>query len=790
MFQNYLKITLRSLRKHKGYAFINITGLAVGMACCLIIVLFVRDELSTDRFHADADRIYRMVMNIQMGEREIETGAPMALPEALVQETRTVASATGLSYAKRVVVEQEPSLFYESRFFFADAAFFEVFSFDLARGNPATALAEPFSVILAPAMANKYFPNRDAVGETLTLDQHVYTVTGILSTVPANSHLQFNFIASLATQQSLDPDDDPWSPSDVLTYARLAPNATPEAFQADLDQLSETYLSKFDSDRRNLKKEPFTDIYFNSFYAVDKGLRGSMEYLYIFSAIAALILLIACINYMNLATARASRYAKEVGVRKVVGAHRQQLIGRFMSESLFFSVAALLLAIGLVELALPSFNEITRKTLTVPYFDDVLLMVMWLSVGLGTGFLAGSYPAFFLSKFKPASVLKGSLSVGTGRAWLRKGLVVFQFATTVVFFVGTLVVQGQLDHLQTKRLGFNKDQVVVLPAAGPIQEQYATFKAEVQHVPGVRGVASAPMPSPGGLAPVRLEGEPEGSYNFQSSYVVDGDFISLMEIEMVHGRALDANLPSDLEGSVLINEAAMQAFGWTDDPLSHRLDRLGEGLEMVPSQVVGVVRDFNFRSLKNEIKPLIVHLTESRYQNVLVKVDPARIPETLESLQATWATFAPEHPFEYSFLDERFASFYRAEQRLGQIFQYFSFLAILIACLGLFGLATFMAEQRTKEIGVRKVFGASTSSLIVLLSQDFVKLILIAFVLATPIAFILLTHWLDDFPYRIAISSGVFILAGGASLLIALSTVAYQAIRASLANPIDSLRYE
>lgn len=790
MLQNYLKITLRSLRKHKGYAFINITGLAVGMACCLIIVLFVRDELSTDRFHAEADRIYRISMRVQMGDTDIQTGAPLALPHALIDESTHVSGAIRLSFAQRAIVERTSEMFYESDFVFADSAFFSFFAFDLAQGNPYTALSQPFSVVLSQEMAEKYFPNENALGETLAINHRDYTVTGILAPIPTQSHLQFNFLASSATQQVLDPEDDPWSPSGSRTYARLAPGATPEALQADLDQLAEAHISRFDSDTRTLAKERFTDIYFNSFYAEDKGLRGSLEYLYTFSAIAVLILLIACINYMNLATARASRYAKEVGVRKVVGAHRQQLIGRFMSESLLFSVGALLLAIGLVELALPTFNEITRKTLTVPYFDDVLLMVLWLSVGLGTGFLAGSYPALFLSKFKPVAVLKGGLGTSSGRGWLRKGLVVFQFAITVVFFVGTLVVQAQLDYLQTKRLGFNKDQVLVLPSQPPIREQYTTFKGEVQGLPGVLGVASAPMPSSGAMSPVRLEGDPEDAYNYHRTYVIDGDFLSMMDIELVHGRALDADRATDLEGSVLINEAAMRAFGWTDDPLTHQLERLGKGFEMVTSQVVGVVRDFNYRSLKNEVQPLILQLTESRYQNVLVKVAPAQIPETLEALQATWATFAPEHPFEYSFLDERFASFYRAEQRLGQIFQYFSFLAILIACLGLFGLATFMAEQRTKELGVRKVFGASVSSLVVLLSQDFVKLILIAFVLATPIAYILLTHWLDDFAYRVTISSGVFLLAGGASLLIALGTVSYQAIKASLANPIDSLRYE
>lgn len=788
MFKNYLKITLRSLRKHKGYAFINITGLAVGMACCLLIVLFVRDELSVDRFHDDPDRIYRLGMVIQMGESEINTGTPLALAKTLVEEKTTVSEAARLTYARRTVLQQNEELFFEPRFYFADPAFFDVFAFPLAQGNPETALAEPFTVVLGSEMAAKYFPDQSAMGQTLTLDQEVYTVTGILESVPANSHLQFNFIASLATELELNPEDDVWSPSGTTTYAHLAPSATSEAFQADLDLIAETHLARFDV--RTLQKTRFTDIYFGSNFTRGEGLHGSMEYIYIFSAIALLILLIACINYMNLATARASRYAKEVGVRKVVGAHRQQLIGRFLSESLLFSAASLLLAIGLVELVLPTFNAITGKALAVPYFDDLVLMTLWLTVGLGTGLLAGSYPAFFLSKFKPVVVLKGSLQTGTSRAWLRKSLVVFQFAVTVIFFVGTLVVQAQLDFLQTERLGFNKEQVVVLPTTPAIRNQYNTFKAEAQQVTGVAGVTSAPMPSQGSLMPIRLEGQPEGEYNFQNTFLIDDDFLSLMDIELVQGRNLNSDLATDLEGSVLLNEAAARAFGWTDDPLNRQLDRLGEGRELVTSQVVGIVRDFKYQSLKNEVKPLVLQLTGSRQHNILVKVNAANLRETLTGLGDLWQRFVPERPFEYTFLDDRFAEFYESEQRLGRIFNYFSFLAILIACLGLFGLAAFMAEQRTKEIGIRKVLGASVGGLVVLLSRDFVKLVTIAFILAVPLAYTVMTQWLDKFVYRIDLTSGVFLLAGLAALAIAVGTVSYQAIKAAFANPIDSLRYE
>lgn len=790
MLQNYIRVTLRSLRKNKGYAVINITGLAVGMACCLIIVLFVRDELSTDRFHTEADRIYRVSMHVQIGDTYIQTGTPLALASALTDEGISISDAILLSSPQRVIVEHSSTMFYESDFVFADSAFFGFFDFRLAHGNAETALNRPFSVVISQEMAEKYFAESNALGATLAINHRDYTVTGILAPIPAQSHLQFNFLASFSTQHVLAPAENSWAPSGSHTYARLAPGATPEAFQIDLDRIAQAHVSTFNADTRTFSIKRFTDLYFSGYFAGDRGLRGSIEYLYTFSAIAALILLIACINYMNLSTARARRYAKEVGVRKVVGAQRRQLIGRFLTESLLFSIVALLLAISLVELALPTFNAVTQKTLSVPYVNDVWLMALWLSVGLSTGFLSGSYPAFFLSKFKPIAVLKGSWDLDSRRSLLRKGLVIFQFTVTIIFFVGTLVVQAQLDHLQSKRLGFNKDQVIVLPSQPPVREHYTTFKAEIQQVPGVLGVASAPMPSSGYWSAIRLKGAPENASNYHRTYVIDGDFISMMDIEIVHGRALDPTLATDLEGSILINEAAMRAFGWTEDPLSHELERLGTDYTMVTSQVVGVVRDFNYRSLKDEVGPLILQLTNTRYENILVKVDPARIPETLKALQTSWSTFAPQHPFEYQFLDEHFASFYRTEERLGQIFRYFSFLTILIASLGLFGLATFMAEQRTKEIGVRKVFGASMSRLVIMLSQDFVKLVLIAFVLATPIAYILLTHWLSDFAYRIAISSSVFLFAGGAALLIAIITVSYQAIKASLTNPIDSLRYE
>lgn len=809
MFKNYLKIAFRNLRKHKGYSVINIAGLAIGMACCALIMLYVQHESSYDRFHQHADRLYRVALDAGIGGRFVKsatTSAPMAA--TLVRELPEVENAGRFWPVNRVLVSHGEKRFYEDNLIYADGRVLSMFSFPLVQGEANTALAEPNSIVITEAMAEKYFGSEPALGKVLRYDNRAdYKVTGVLKNPPANSHVRFDMLVSLNSRpQSENPR---WISNSYYTYVLLRESASPAQLEAKFPGLVRKYVApqieavlgqSYDQAIAAGAKwgyflEAVPDIYLHSRVENQIGATSDINYLYILTAIALFILLIAGINFMNLATARSANRAKEVGMRKVLGSVRLQLVKQFLSESVLLAFLALLIALLLIELLLPVFNRLADKELPVYVFANAGFVMSLAIVALITGLLAGVYPALVLSSFQPIAVLKGSLKAGAKSPWLRSTLVVLQFAISIILLIGTGVVFKQLDYMRNKRLGFTKEQVVVLPietATG--LRNYESFREQLLQNPSFVEVATA-SGVPGRLdndTAFRPEGAPEEVVYPLQIFRGSVDLLSTLEIEMVAGRAFAREFVSDTSEACIINETAARLMGMTpESALGKTLTEIGTTPEQSDVRtIIGVVKDFHIESLHREIKPLVMSIVPREFANVVARIRPENIPSTIAFLQDKWQAFEPGYPFRYFFLDEDFGRLFRNEERQSRIFGGFTILAILIACLGLFGLASFIAEQRTKEIGVRKVLGASVQQIILLLSKDFTKLVAIAFALAAPVAYFAMNKWLQDFAYRTDLNPIIFVLAGVLALLIAWLTVSYQAIKAALTNPVEALRYE
>lgn len=802
MLNNYLKIARRNLIKHKGYTAINIAGLAVGMACCYLILLYVRNELSYDRFHEKAERIYRVLATFeQNGQKSAPltvTSAPIA--PALQQEYPEVITAVRLrETARRVLVAQHEKKFYEEKFYFADAQLFELFDFPLQQGDPRTALQDPHAIIISPEAAEKYFGNENPMGKTLTaeLGNREFKVTGVLAKIPSNSHLQPNFIVPFENGAGTNLNN--WWGFSYYAYLLLPENVP----AAELEKKFPDFIHKHYANtpagypKLALQLQPLTDIHLHSNFDDRAGELGSMTYLYLFSALAFFVLIIACINFMNLATARSQQRAKEVGVRKLVGVQRSMLIMQFLSESLLLAFLALIVAAGLVEFFLPFFNQLSGKALEVNYFQEGFVAAGFIAIALLVGILAGSYPAFFLSRFQPVEVLKGKFSRHLGGARLRQALVVAQFAISIVLIAGTLIIHNQLEFMRNKKLGFDKEQVVVVPLTGrEAGRKWPALKTELLRHPEISSVtASSSMPADEGWwqTGARVESanaeEEQVVYTFQ----IDYDFVKTLGIDVAAGRDFSPAFASDSSAAFIVNEAAVKKFGWgtAEAALGKKFSWLGEGPDIAKTgTVIGVTKDFHFRGLHEQIAPAVFHLMPYRMDFLALRILPQQAPRALEILKQAWLEFDPAHPLEYSFLDDKVDSIYQSEETLRRIMGLFSSLAIFVAGLGLLGLASFTTEQRTKEIGVRKVLGASVPGVVLLLSKDFAKLVLIAFLIATPIAYLAMRKWLEDFAYRTDIGLQVFLLSGVLAVIIAFLTVSYQAIKAALANPVEALRYE
>lgn len=806
MIRNYFKIAFRNLVKNKVFSAINVFGLAIGIATCLIIVLFIQDELSYDRYNEKADRIVRVVFRAMMNGEAIKESVTMAPTAHTIKndypEVQTVARLRKYGNQKITVGEKT---FKDENLAYVDASFFQIFTLPFIKGNPKTALVEPNTIVITQATANKYFGNEDPIGKVLTFKdwKQVYKVTGVIEKVPINSHFHFDLFGSMESLE--DAKGTSWMQSGYYSYLLLQKGYDYKKLEAKLPQVVDKYmapqiekglgvtLAEFRKKGNDvgLYLQPLTDIHLFSDFTVNLEPGGDVRYVYIFGAIAIFMLLIACINFMNLSTAGASKRAKEVGIRKVLGSVKYELIGQFLLESLMLTFFALVLALVVVKITLPLFNDLSGKELSLQFTNYPLVVAGLILFGLLVSILAGSYPAFFLSSFKPVSVLKSKFMAAGKTIGLRSGLVVFQFMISISLIIGTTIVYQQLSYIQSKKLGYNKDQLLVLRNSWALGQNELIFRDQLLKDPRVVNVTISGH-TPAGPTNTNMSGTyPDERMNENRRtiiYQVDDQYIPTMGMELVSGRNFSKEFTTDSSG-VIINETAAKIYGWGKDAVGHTVNRFtnNEGGKK-GYKVLGVVKDFHFRSMHEEIAPLMMVLERS--PGLIIKVKTQDIASLLKDMKSQWAAFNVEEPFNYAFLDELFNKAYLAEQKTGVILGIFTGLTIFIACLGLFGLATFTAEQRIKEIGIRKVLGANISQIVVLLSIDFVKLILIACLIAFPLGYWGMDKWLQDFAYRVDIKWTVFVLAGLGAISIALLTISFQAIKAALTNPIKSLKTE
>ncbi|MEO6284891.1 MAG: ABC transporter permease [Dyadobacter sp.] len=810
MIRNYFKIAWRNLVRNRAFSAINISGLAIGLASCMLISLYVLDELSFDRFHTKGDRIVRVFFKgIMQGGIMNEAHVMPPTATTLKADYPEVEEATRLRQGGNPLILIGEKLFTDDRLAFVDSNFLNVFTFPLIQGNPKTVLLDPNSVVISETAAEKYFGKQDPIGKILNMKEWKanYKVTGIMKDMPANSHFRYDLLASMSTLQ--EAKSTSWMVSEFFTYLVLQKGYDYKRLEAKLPQTVAKYMGPqlkqglgmtLDEFRKKgndigLYLQPFTDIHLHSTFQYDLGTNGDLQYVYIFGAIAIIMLLIACINFMNLSTAGSSKRAREVGVRKVMGSEKIELVGQFLMESILLTGIALILGTLICLISLPLLNNISGKNLGLHLDALPALIPALVLFGLFVGVFAGSYPAFFLSSFKPISVLKGGSAViklsSSGRTiGLRSTLVVFQFFISITLMVGTAVVYQQLKFIQNKKLGYDKDQVLVVPAwaLGKNQEVYREEllrDSRVSHI------------SLSGYVPAG----PSGNNNFMISpenntsqlvktlrYEVDYEYMATLGMQMKEGRNFSKDFGTD-STAIILNETAAKTLGWKNDAINKTVSRRDNSGSTATFRVIGIVKDFHFKSLHEPISPLVMTLTQNNGW-MIIKTKNKEVTGLLATMEKQWNSFKPDLPFSYTFLDARYNETYKAEQKTGQILGLFAGLTIFVACLGLFGLATFTAEQRTKEIGVRKVLGASVAGIVALLSKDFLKLVSIAIVIALPVSWWMMGRWLQDFAYKIDIAWWVFALSGLLSIAVALFTVSFQSIKAALMNPVKSLRSE
>ena len=795
MFKNYLKISFRNLWRAKGYSAINLAGLATGMACFILILLWVQDELSYDKFHENTNRLFRVVRldRDDPSQGVCRAGAPWG--PALYNDFPEVENFVRFRGHGRTLMSSGDKGFYESEGLYADSTIFEVFTFPLLKGNPKTALTRPNTMVINERMAEKYFGTEDPVGQSLVFNnQDEFEITGLMQNIPANSHIKFDYLIPFFMYQRWDTSE--WGVNNFYTYLLLA-EGTATQLEAKIPEFLERHAGERTAVASINKLQPITDIHLHSNLLRELEANGDIANVYIFSAIAIFILLIACINFMNLATARSANRAKEVGIRKVVGSQRLQLIKQFLGESIFLSIIGILLAVGLVELLIPNFNELSGKQLSLDFGNNVFLLTGLLFMALIVGFISGAYPAFFLSSFKPIAAIKGDVGSGKSSSILRKGLVILQFAISITLIVGTAVVYRQLNYMSSKKLGFDREQVLVIRMDNSeIKAKKELFRNELLRNPAISGVSATSNLLGGGDWGMPFSYAGSGDENRFSArvLVVDPNFVETLGMQIVDGRNFSYEFTTDISAAYILNESAVKQIGF-DNPVGKYFGRPTEKNDQgewdyEKGSVVGVIKDFHFRSFHEEIQPMVLFMIPEWFSYLSVRIRTENISTTIDFVENKWHEFDPNRPFDYFFLDEIFDQMYRAEQRFGNTFVAFSVIAVVIACLGLFGLASFMAERRTKEIGIRKVLGASIINIVSQLSKDFTKWVIFANLIAWPVAFFVMTKWLQNFAYQVGMSLDTFLLAGVLALLIALLTVSFHAIKAAISNPVDALRHE
>jgi putative ABC transport system permease protein len=788
MFRNNLIIAWRNIKKSKTHSALNILGLAVGMAVFILIMLYVRYELSYDRYHANARNIYRVIYSgaSYLGSN-MWAMTPAPLAPATARDIPEVLEATRIKVSDDVLINIEDKHFLEKQIYWTEPQTFEIFSLPLVRGERAAVLNDPFSVLLSERAARRLFGDSDPIGRTITLAGSPavdFKVGGIFRNIPTKSHFIMDIVAPFETEAKLQNRDlTQWGNSYLYTYVLLRDGVEARAVERKFSALVRKHVAEKDSNPYSL--QALARIHLNSHINAEISPTGDGRFVLLFASIAVLVLVIACLNYMNLATARSLKRVKEIGLRKVVGAAKGQIVRQFLGDSMLTALLALLVAIGFVLASLPAFRSFVERDIAFVPFHDMALMPGLFLLALAVGAVAGSYPAFFVSAFRPVSALKGTGASRTKGRGLRNALIVFQFAASIALIICTAGVQSQLNFIRNRDMGYERDQIIVLPTRRGLRMDIETFKKELMRSPSVLSVsASSCLPNHVDTTTVaNWPGRPDGTKIRIYVLEADYDFVDLYGLKIVEGRNFSREFPSDVGGAFLINESARNAFGW-DDPVGHGFNWWMTG------KIVGVLKDYHMHSLHLPIMPLFISLNPRTPRYISVKINGESIPATMTFLRETWQRFAPEYPFEYTFFDEIFDQAYRTDQRLGKVFSVFAGLAVLIACLGLVGLASFSAEQKTKEIGIRKVLGASTSGVIALLSREFMKWVVLANVIAWPIGYFAMISWLRNFAYRTSLTVPMFLGAGLAAFAIAAAVISLQTYHAAAANPVESMRYE
>ncbi len=789
MYKNYLKIAFRNIKRNLMHSFINIAGLGIGLAASLLILLWVNDELSYDQFHENADTVYRVNENWynSNGTKSLGPRTPYPLGAAMVNNYPEIKRSLHYYGKGEYLISNGENSFYENRFCFADSIFFDVFSFPLVSGDPTSVLDDPKSVVISESMAEKYFGNENPIGRVLQLNttEGEFTITGIMKDSPQNSHLQFDFVANFAYMVAKG-ESLKWWHHNFWTYIQLEEGVDAAA----LDKKIRTYLNDFDPNpgppRIDLHLHALKDIYLRS--NVEGG-SYRIIYSYIFSFVAVIVLVVACINFMNLATAQSVNRAKEIGLRKVVGAYKKHIIKQYLIESMILTLLALSFALIAVYAFLPEFNQITGKSMNMLFFGSGKIILSIILITALTGLFASSYPALYLSSFNPLNIIKGKHKSGKGSINFRRILVVAQFTLSTILLIGIFIISEQVDYMRNKNIGINKENIIYFRSRGSLLSSYESFKAELLKHPEIKNVtksSSTPMIKMSGTTAIEWEGQPEGYTVLWGHSTVDFDYIETFGLKLIQGRNFSRDITTDALNGYIINEAGAKVMGF-ENPVGKMFNQWRN-----KGTIIGVVKDFHFKSLHQEITPLVMHINPlgGTFASVFVKIRSENTLKVIEQIKEITGKFEPAFPCEIHFVEEDVDMQYLSEVRIGKMFRYFSILGIFISCLGLFGLSSFIAEQRTKEIGIRKVLGATKAGLIGLLSAEFVKWILLANVIAWPIGWYIMRNWLEQFPYRTDMHISVFFLSGILTLLITLLTVSIHTNKASRANPVESLRNE
>jgi putative ABC transport system permease protein len=789
MFKNYMKVTLRTIRRHKAFSFINIVGLAVGMTCVVILMLWVRYELSFERHHHKAERIFRVASESHAfppPTKMVVTPPPMA--KALNQEFPEIETSARLSRGGGNKIFSAGNRHFFESFYAVDPSFFQIFTFDFVEGDPGSALSDPYSIVLSEDQARKFFDNQNAVGRIIQFDEKTdLTVTGVIKNIPANSHLTRDIFMPFETWGKLYEEPlEHWQYASFYTYVLLGPDANVQ----ELESKFPAFTEKHGIPKQKLFLQPLLSIHLHSHFLGELSPNARVSTLLLFGSIALLILIIACINYMNLTTARSSVRLKEVGARKVVGASRNQVSRQFLGESLIMASFSLVISFFLIHLFLPLFNSLAERQLVLNGESLLQILPGILLLVLFVGILAGSYPAFLMSAIKPAAAFKGSGKRVSQKGRMRNVLVIAQFSVSLTLIIAAILVRSQLDFIRDKDMGFDRDQIVVVPLyENKIRQNPGPVLEELRRHPQILFAASSMhLPNDvGAMTTIKWQGKPEEEQTWVKVSEVGYDFTEVYGINILQGRSFSQKFPSDEKGAFLVNESARKIIG-DDFYLGMGLSHWGRP---EPSgQIVGIMKDFHLNSIHEEIKPLYIYLNPNRGQHLSIKIRGEHIPETIGFIQKTMNQFSPQYPFEYRFFDDLFNMAYSSEQKMEKIFGLFATIAVFIACMGVFGLSAFLAEQKRKEIGIRKVLGASVSKIVYLLSRDLMWLVLVANLIAWPVAYYAMSRWLQNFAYRTHIQVGSFLQSSILIFLVSLVTLCYQTVRAARANPVDSLKYE